>query len=182
MAHRWKEFWAAKYTGAGASEIAKIPDDDLVFRVFDYIFQNWMTFDESQQDYDTSQLSRSEKAVWYAWDVDCEVTNGGFNQYFFNKATRPVDPVEEAYALLGAESHKELFRHAIKDYQHVVQSHVAAMKGASGDVPTLLENFSVTYRDNPLNDLDSHYYSIRPSIEAILCNYIRTHADKFKRQ
>lgn len=180
--HRWKEFWAAKYTGAGAAEIAKIPDDELVFRVFDYIFQNWMIFDKSAQDYDTSQLSPSERALWYAWEVDCEVNNGGFNQYFFNHATRPTEPVVEAYALLGADSHKEVFLEAIRDYQYVVRSHDAAMKEARDDASTLLQNFSETYRDNPLKEVDSRYYSIVPKVEDILCDYIRAHADEFKRR
>lgn len=86
-------------------EIRRIPDDDLVWRVFDYIFHNRMTFDEEQLDYDTSELNPAEKAVWYAWNVDCEVINGGFNQYFFNKRSRPTQPILEAYKNLGAEDH-----------------------------------------------------------------------------
>lgn len=180
--HKWREFWAAKYTGLGEVEIRKIPDHDLVYRVFDYVFQNWMHYDESRLDYSTEQLNPAEKALWFAWDVDCEINNGGFNQYFFNKRTRPVDPVLEAYQFLGASEHLAVFKEAIDEYAHVIESHVSVLKRAKDDVPKLLEEFSATYTDNPLNDLDGKYYSMSPRINKILRSYIRSHPENFKRR
>ncbi len=177
----WTELWAAKYTGLGEVEIRQIPDRARVYRIFDYIFQNWMSFDQEKRDYDPSRLNPSEKAVWYAWDVDCEIVNGGFNQYFFNKRSRPTQPILDAYRVLGAEFHYQLFLRAIEDYDHVRESHMSTFQQSEGNPHELLEGFSATYQDNPLNDLDSCYYSIKPPIEEILRNYIRSHAESFTR-
>lgn len=75
FSHRWREYWARKYTGQGKREIDRLRDDELVYRVFDYIFQTRMSFNPELGDQDCSSLNPSEAAVWYCFEADSEIAD-----------------------------------------------------------------------------------------------------------
>ena len=83
-----------------------------------------------------------------AWDVDCEVTNGGFNQYFFNNPSRPTNIVLESYRMLGAKEHASIFQAALEARRFVAESHVDVLKVAKGRTEDILAGFSRSYIDN----------------------------------
>jgi hypothetical protein len=181
LSWRWKEHWARKYNGKGVVEIEKLSDSELVYRVFDFVFQNYVTYDKKVRDYDTSGLTPAEAALFYAWDVDCEVVNGGYNQYFLNKSGRSPEPIREAYRLLGANQHARLFDLAWEDHFHVRFAHYQARKKLRDGIQAFLAEVSLTYKDNPLNDLDFIYYELKPTMKEILVRYIRENPDRFQR-
>ena len=68
--------------------------------------------------------------------------NGGFNQYFFNKSTRPVEPVLRAYALVGAQDQARLFGRAVVERAHVAEAHERARSAGEKDAAKRLAAFS----------------------------------------
>jgi Domain of unknown function (DUF4375) len=150
-----------------------------VCRVFGYIFQTRMSFNPELGDQDCSSLNPSAAAVWYCFDVDSEIVNGGFNQYFFNKSTRPVEPVLRAYALVGAQDQARLFGRAVVERAHVAEAHERARSAGEKDAAKRLAAFSASYTDNPRNELDTAYDQLPPKIDDILIADLRSHPDEF---
>jgi hypothetical protein len=178
---RLKEFFAHKYTGGGIKQIQRLPPHEAVYRIFDYVHGR-VSYNKDALDWDTSQLNRHERAFWYAWDVDCEITNGGFNQYFFNKLTRPTEPIVAAYELIGAIEHKGVFLAAVEARSFVTEAHVGVLEDAKGEPGKILEGFSETYVDNPLNQLDDEYYQIQPEINELLIGFTERNIEHFEKK
>jgi hypothetical protein len=162
-------------------EIREWPDDDVVHELYCSVC-NRVGFDLTKKDNDCSWLNPSEAAVWYLWNLDCEVVNGGFNQYFFNKRQRSTEAVARAHDVVGALEHKALFLEAVADLEHVRAAHQEASSSAGGRAKDLFAAFAESYQDNPLKDLDTAYYHLKPGMEEILCRYVRANPEAFARK
>jgi hypothetical protein len=62
-------------------------------------------------DYD--QLSRPEQVFRAIWDLEAEVNNGGFYQYFQNSSGALVPNVVDALHVIGADQMADIVQHAI---------------------------------------------------------------------
>lgn len=168
---------APKYYGHGRQDTDFISDDALVWEVDEWIILRRVKWNDELKESDLSGLNEAELAVHHTWTVDMEVQNGGFNQYFFNKGVRYIEAVCRAYTLVGATAHLDLFEEAVEQLDFIADAHGRAAGQPS--VEKLLAEFSRSYQDNPLNELDNRYYQLNPTIEKILVDFIRRNPDGF---
>ena len=193
---RWIEWRFARrydvYRGGGASRITRIPDDALPLSVDLHLVKKAGKIARRLLDAGISDersafpiavlehLNPFERAVHLLRLVDLEVRNGGFTQYYFNTEGRYEAATKEAYALVGAEEYGSVFERAAERATYCAEAHNEVR--SNNDPAELLRSFSVTYNDNPLNDIDSAYYGCEPKIEIVLASFIRRHANEFPRE
>lgn len=168
---KWSE-----YHGGGREEIDSIKDDlDLKAAVGDWSTPKASSYTDALKEAMT--YTPGKRAVYLIDTLDSEVCNGGFNQYFFNKGTVLAKETINSLLLIGQTERAAILEKALKDYSFVRESHATAH--AKGSPETLIEAFSQTYEDNPLNHLDSQYYKADSDIWKILASYIRSNPDEF---
>lgn len=165
------------YYGGGAAEVERIEDDlDLQSAVF-----MWCLPDES--DYSNAleevlNCNPGKRAVYLVNTLDYEVCNGGFNQYFYNKGPVLAEETTKSLRHIGQTDRAAILQKALENYFFVKESHAASY--SAGSAQEQLEAFSETYRDSPLDNLDTQYYNAGPDMWEILASYIRANPDEFK--
>jgi hypothetical protein len=91
---------------ASVAELSKLDDQRLVSllrtRVFDKVV-----------DHGTRGLSRTERALWFYDELDGEVNNGGFHQYFSNSSGDCALQALEALRTIGGKELLDLYERAL---------------------------------------------------------------------
>ena len=64
----------------------------------------------------SKRLSEGQKALYFFWYLDAQVTNGGFIQFYWNYYRRYLPPIIEGLKLIGDENLLELVVRADKKY------------------------------------------------------------------
>ncbi|QNM84529.1 DMP19 family protein [Polaribacter pectinis] len=156
------------------SEILEsISDDNLEQTIFDNIYE--IIGDDYRNELaDIQKLSKGQQAFWSTWVLEGEVNNGGFNQFYFNPSGQYSDMAEFGFKTIGAEKHADLTTNANKIYAENKE------RLAEFDDGTM-ESFSESYKDNPLNKLDTEFYELGDleSISELRIKYIREHISEF---
>jgi hypothetical protein len=122
-----------------------------------------------------NQCSAGQRMIYFTDEVDLEVRNGGFNQYFWNRSGRFAFEALEGYELIGAVQFAEAMKAAI------AQSLAEAPKMRRLFAQHTIEAFSKSYRRTKLADADHMYYLARTDepIAEIQARFIRSHPDQF---
>lgn len=159
------------------SEILKtIPDDKLEQAIIDNIDTNFEKGEQYTLD-KISKLTKGQQAVFSTWWLEAEVNNGGFNQFYFNSSGQFAEMAEIGFGTIGAEKFSELTSRANKIYSENKERLEEFDDGT-------MESFSESYKDNPLNDMDTEFYKVYESekIGDLRIKYIREHLNDFTTQ
>ena len=153
--------------------IKEIPDIELEQAIFDNIYEN-IKGDFDNEFEKINELSKGQKAFWSTWVIEGEVNNGGFNQFYFNSSGQFHEMAEIGFKIIGAKKFSQLTKRANKIYAENKKRLEEFNDGT-------LESFSESYKDNPLNDLDTEFYELYDSekISDLRIKYIREHTNEF---
>lgn len=150
-----------------------IPDDKLEQAIFDNIYE--IIGDDYENELNNvKKLSKGQQAFFSTWIIEGEVNNGGFNQFYFNSSGQYAKMAEMGFMTIGAEKFSELTKRANKIY--------AANKERLEEFDDgTMESFSESYKDNPLNDLDTEFYNLYDSekIGELRIKYIQENTKEF---
>lgn len=119
-------------------------------------------------------LSKGQRAIYVSSILESEVSNGGFNQFYFNSSGQFADLTEDAFSTIGAPQYADLVRRANLIYDSI-----------KGDLKKYddgtIENFSKSYDNSPLNALDSIFYALnrKEPLHKIKIKYIRNNIQEF---
>lgn len=154
-----------------------INDDNLEQTIIDNIYAKLDSGNSYEKDYQIiKSLSKGRQAVFATWGLEAEVNNGGFNQYFYNIASsgQYAEEAREGFKLIGANKYSELTQRAIDT---VMKNAKSLSKFRDGT----LENFSKSYKNNPLNNLDTEFYALDKieNISKLRIRYIKEHKAEF---
>jgi hypothetical protein len=154
-------------------EILKgIPDDKLEGAVLDHVGSK-IGEDYEHEHAIVTSMSKGFQMVYATVELEDEVANGGFNQYFFNSTGEFRNEALEGYKLLGAAEHEKITAEAIRVYNEIKPKlEEAKAKGT-------IEAFSQSYKDNPLNKLDDRFYDLKEDTSAMRVKFIREHPELF---
>ena len=144
-----------------------IPDDKLEQAIFDNIYE--IIGDDYENELNNvKKLSKGQQAFFSTWIIEGEVNNGGFNQFYFNSSGQYAEMAESGFMTIGAEKFSELTKRANKIYFENKKR-----LDEFDDGP--MESFSESYKENPLNDLDTEFYTLYDSekIGELRIKYIR---------
>ncbi|WP_179018827.1 DMP19 family protein [Winogradskyella forsetii] len=153
--------------------ITTIPDDKLEQAIMD----NIDTYFENGEHYTLnkiSKLTKGQQAVFSTWWLEAEVNNGGFNQFYFNSSGQYAEMAEIGFKTIGAEKFSGLTLRANNIFTENKERLEEFDDGT-------MESFSESYKDNPLNDLDTEFYKLYDSqnISDLRIKYIRENNKEF---
>lgn len=91
--------------------LASIPDDKLEQAIFDYVASKLEGHYDDELNI-VNKLPPGVRALYVTWEVEAEVNNGGFHQYYWNTADRYSRQAVEGFEFFGAVKHAALMREA----------------------------------------------------------------------
>jgi hypothetical protein len=151
-----------------------IADDKLEQTIFDNIYEI-IGDDYKNELKNVKNMTKGQQAFFSTWILEGEVNNGGFNQFFFNSSGQYAEMAEIGLKTIGADKFSELTSKANKIY---IENKERLEEFDDGT----MENFSESYKDNPLNDLDTEFYELYKTekIGDLRIKYIRDNITEFK--
>jgi len=150
-----------------------ISDDELEQAIFDNIYE--VIGDDFENELkNVKKLSKGQQALFSTWIIEGEVNNGGFNQFYFNSSGQYAEMAEVGFMTIRAVKFSELTKRANKIYSKNKERLEEFDDGT-------MESFSESYKDNPLNDLDTEFYNLYDSekIGELRIKYIRENKNEF---
>ena len=72
--------------------------------------------DDSEEIKLSKRLSPGQKALYFYWYLNDEVTNGGFIQFYWNDYRKYLSPIREGLKLVGDTAMLDLVEQADKEY------------------------------------------------------------------
>jgi antitoxin component YwqK of YwqJK toxin-antitoxin module len=118
-------------------------------------------------------FSYGQKAAFYWFLLDMQVTNGGFIQYYFNDYGKYTPTIIKSLKHIGDLTMAELVNRSyelyLRDTKKLKQARAAGLEGLSG-LYDQLEGFE---------ELDDEYYKLHEETMENLENYIRKHPAEF---
>ncbi len=118
------------------------------------------------------RFSAGQKALYFWWFVDAEVTNGGFVQFYYNEKERYIPAVLNGLKQVGASEMEALISKAHQAFQES-KTEIEQARNKS------LFNQDLYKRLKSLTELDEQYHSIRDKTMGQLEEYARLHPDEF---
>ncbi len=116
-------------------------------------------------------LSYGQKALYYWWYVDAQVTNGGFVQFYFNGYAEYVPTIIKGLEYVGDTEMADLVKRADKIYQ----KHKKKIEKAR-EKDTFDDNLYDKLED--LSYLDDDYYEMNEQTMNIIEDFIRNHSEE----
>ena len=117
------------------------------------------------------RFSPGQKALYFIWYLDAEVTNGGFIQFYWNDNRKYLPPIIDGLKLIGDTSMLDLVDKADEEYlKHKEQFIMQRQKDDWQPFYDSLKNF---------NEYDSIYYPTHDRMMELIESYARQHSEEF---
>lgn len=159
----------AGYIQMSNAELSKLSDVELINAV-------WARTDKlvsSKADLWEGFNSLNEKQrIFYAvYYLEMEVNNGGLCQFFVNPSRIVAPFVSEYMAVIGADSHKELFD------QFIIKHNINLQDLTSFRIEKI-EDYQKQYERYPFADYDNSFYELEP-LQNYLVSFVKKHIEQF---
>ena len=119
------------------------------------------------------KISAGQKALYFIWYLDAEVTNGGFIQFYWNDYRKYIPPILDGLNLIGDTSMSNLVQKA--DIEYLAHQDKFILQRQKDDWEPLydsLKNF---------DKYDSIYYATHDKTMELIEKYARQHSEEFVR-
>ncbi len=117
-------------------------------------------------------LSYGQKALYYWWYLDAQVTNGGFTQFYFNDGGKYVPTIIKALKYIDDNKMAELVNRSYDLYLKENKKINDARQGG-------LEALSNLYKEiKNFDDLDTEYYNLNGRTMKNIEKYFRSHPNE----
>lgn len=117
------------------------------------------------------RFSQGQKALYFFWYLDAEVTNGGFIQFYWNDNRKYLPPIIEGFKLIGDSSMLDLVNKA--DGEYLKHKEQFILQRQKDDWQPLYDNLK------KFEDYDSTYYLTHDKTMELIEKYARQHPDEF---
>ena len=119
-----------------------------------------------------SNLNPPERTVYLVEELQAEVMNGGFDQYFFNSSGDHWEDAVIACETIGAVQTADLLRKAALAYG-------CELPGSRDERIEAIESQAKEGYDEELAALDSVFYAYEENVDALIFDYCRQHQKMF---
>jgi hypothetical protein len=121
---------------------------------------------------DFASQSRPQKVFSAIWEVESEVNNGGFSQYFLNSSSESASFVVDALEILGAPKTADICKRAIgAAFPDGLPQAVEAIRSAAACFPDRVLA--------ALEPLDQEFFSYPHNLTNLLFAYVSQHSEEF---
>ena len=117
------------------------------------------------------RLSPGQKALYFYWYLNDEVTNGGFIQFYWNGYRKYLPPIRDGLKLVGDTSMVKLVEEADKEF--LSNKEKFDLQREKDDWGPLYEHLK------KFDDFDSIFYRIQNKPMELLEVYMRKHPEEF---
>lgn len=114
------------------------------------------------------ELTKSEQVIFCMIELEGEVNNGGFDQFFLNSSGKYKFETLDSLRRIGASYTASLLEEAIK----VVELNSPDMKKDDYDESTEIQS-------ERLNELDDKFYEYKEDLLELQLKFIKEHKDNF---
>ena len=118
------------------------------------------------------KLTEEQKNFYFNQNLEREINNGGFNQYFLNSSGDFAHPTVESLKIIGAHKTAELLQQAIDQFP---DSTVPSNRKMRLELFTQIEKKA----DPVWQELDKMFFAYDDNLNALNINYVRQNKDKF---
>ena len=160
-----------KYAQLDPEILKTIPDEKLCQAIVDYVAAA-IREDWENDTTKVPQLGAGFSAVYFVSQLDGEVNNGGFNQFFFNEGRRAVELSKEGAELMGMNELAEIVGKALAVAERE-QAKMAKVK-AKGTI----EAFMQSYEDVSFDEADDAFFELKDLDKQIVA-FIRSKPELF---
>lgn len=119
----------------------------------------------------SKRFSPGQKALYFIWYLDAEVTNGGFIQFYWNEYRKYVPPILDGLKLIGDTLMLDLVNKADKEY--LANEEKFASEKQRGDWGDLYKNLKI------FEEYDSIYYTAHDKTMELIEKYTRQNPNDF---
>jgi hypothetical protein len=119
----------------------------------------------------SKRLSPGQKALYFYWYLNDEVTNGGFIQFYWNDYRKYLPPIKDGLKLIGDTAMLNLVEQADKEY--LANKDKFESQRRKSDWSPLYENLK------RFDIYDSVFYKIQNRPMELIEIYVRKHPEEF---
>ena len=149
------------------NEIMSMSDPfDLVIELGSYLCEKCEYGDR------TDKLSEAERVIFVIREVEAEVNNGGFSQYFFNSSGAFAGEIVSAFETVGAHEIAAICKKAVESFGVPIP----VDRQARFD---MLEEYETEEVSEILWECDKAFYSVTEDYMKMQYDYIMAHRDEF---
>lgn len=121
---------------------------------------------------DSAKLSKSEKVFVFVENLEKELNNGGFNQFFFNSSGNYCNETLDALKIIKAEKTFKLLEVAIDQFPN------KEVPIDENERRILIEKIEDDVEEK-WNELDSAFYKYEDDMSGLLLNFIENNLEDF---
>jgi hypothetical protein len=158
-------------TSISIADIAVASDEELWEILYQALIPR-VTGNRDVQYATVKSWTKGLQMLWATQLVDDEVSNGGFNQYFFNSSGQFAVEAIEGFELIGAADRAALVRKAVN------QLFRDAPRLREFYQPRTMEAFMESYKHTDLGAIDDEWFTA-PEFFTARTRYIREHPEEF---
>lgn len=148
-------------------------DDGLLEVIFNHLLARLPN--DHEKDYETvMSWNKSNQAIFMIMIFEAEVSNGGYNQFYYNSSGEFYKQLPSALKLIGAYRMGNLTQRA-NDIYDKEKSNIKERQDGT------IEGFFNSYEGNPLNKFDDEFFKLyeKENLQDIQIAYIRAHKTDF---
>jgi len=121
----------------------------------------------------TDKLSAPQRAFYLNQELEREVNNGGFEQYFFNSSGSFAHETTESLLAIGAKTTRQLLQHAIDQFPNGKVSQLTEERRA-----LMLDLWPES--DNQVwEELDQKFFMYEDDLNALNMDYVKANRESF---
>jgi len=153
--------------------IEALTDDELEYELYTYILDKILRENFNKEYEIVTKLPNGLKYLFASIQLENEVYNGGFNQYFYNTNGEFIDEAIAAFNYFGLPQMAEIAIKAVEIAIKEIDLHITTKKLGT------IEAFSDSYNYTELDQADSDFYENDKSISPVRIAKIRKSIEDF---
>ena len=122
---------------------------------------------------DIEKLTAAEKSFYLVFQLEGEVNNGGFSQFFFNHSGKYANELEAALVEIGANNMAEIFRNLLFALKQEIPTNWEERAKMISDLPDGFDNIFTQY--------DNEFYNYPDNLEELSYQFIQRNRKQFLR-
>ena len=119
------------------------------------------------------KLSDEEKTIVYIEELEREINNGGFNQFFYNSSGGYTEQIIDALRKIGSTKFLKIVENASAQFPN------SLVPKDDTERQKLLEKIG-SQANAVWNELDSEFFQYEEDIYSLMRNYIDKNVEKFR--
>ena len=164
-----EKYWK-KYKGISKELANEIPAEKLYEVVDNYVAWIIGNSYDTEMDKKLQKLPLAIKYAYLVYTYECEINNGGFDQFYFNSIGYEVFELQKGLEFFGLIKNKMLLDKSLELLKQKIDIKNYYELSSKQELPT--EDF-----EEEFNELNSQFYDYPEKIEEIINEYLNKHRE-----